>query len=219
MKTSTATGAMLIAIGLLSAGVAMAIEQLAYQTIEQDGAFELRRIEPHVVAETFVEGDFERVGNAGFRRLVAYIGGANRSEASIAMTAPVVQAPSSTEIAMTAPVGQTKVGDRYRMTFLMPSEYTLETLPQPTDARVALRAEPTRSAAAIRYSGFWSRSRYDEHERRLREWVAQRGLEPVGEPVWARYDPPFMPWFLRRNEVLIVVREPALARARTERTQ
>jgi hypothetical protein len=89
----------------------MATEKLAYRTIEQDGHFELRLIEPHVVSETFVEGDFERVGSEGFRRLVAYISGANRTQARISMTAPVVQEPASEEIAMTAPVAQEKVGD------------------------------------------------------------------------------------------------------------
>jgi len=205
-------GVMLIAIGMLTAaGDAMSVEKLAYRTIEQDGRFELRMIEPHVVAETFVEGDFEDVGSEGFRRLVDYIGGANRTQARISMTAPVVQEPASEEIAMTAPVAQEKVGDRYRITFVMPSGYTLESLPQPTDARIRLQAEPGRRVAAIRYSGFWSRSRYDDHERSLREWIQRRGLESVGEPVWARYDPPFMPWFFRRNEILIEVREPVPA--------
>jgi hypothetical protein len=205
---------MLLAIGILTCGDAMAIEKLAYHTIEQDGPFEMRLIEPHVVAETSVEGDFERVGNEGFRRLVAHIGGANRNQARISMTAPVVQEPASEEIATTAPVAQERVGDRYRITFLMPSQYTLETLPQPTDTRIRLSAKPMRNVAAIRYTGFWSRSRYDDHERRLREWIERRGLEPVREPVWARYDPPFMPWFLRRNEVLIEVREPGAETAR-----
>lgn len=186
----------------------MSVEKLAYRTIAQDGRFELRVIESHLVAETFVEGDFDQVGSEGFRRLVGYIGGANRTQAKISMTAPVVQEPASEEIAMTAPVAQEKVGDRYRITFVMPSEYTLESLPQPTDTRIRLRAEPERTVAAIQYSGTWSRSRYDEHERSLREWIRQRNLEPIGEPVWARYDPPFMPWFLRRNEILIGVREP-----------
>ena len=197
----------------------MSVEKLAYRTIEQDGQFELRMIEPHVVAETFVEGDFDNVGNEGFRRLVDYIGGANRTQARISMTAPVVQEPASEEIAMTAPVAQEKVGDRYRITFVMPSEYTLESLPQPTDARIQLRAEPERSVAAIRYSGTWSRSRYEDRERSLHEWIQQRGLESVSEPVWARYDPPFMPWFLRRNEILIEVREmvPATPRGKPER--
>ncbi|MDJ0864772.1 MAG: heme-binding protein [Myxococcota bacterium] len=202
----------------------MAIEKLAYRTIEQDGDVELRRIEPHVVAETYVEGDFERVGTEGFRRLVAYIGGANREEGKIAMTAPVGQGPASEKIAMTAPVGQgsasetiamtapvgqEKVGERYRITFVMPSKYALEDLPQPTDRRIRLREEPARTVAAIRYTGFWSRSRYEAHERRLLEWIQRRGLESVGEPVWARYDPPFMPWFLRRNEILIELPAPS----------
>jgi hypothetical protein len=193
---------------LTTAGDAMSVEKLAYRTIEQDGRFELRMIEPHVVAETLVEGDFEEVGSEGFRRLVDYIGGANRSQDQISMTAPVAQQPASEKIAMTAPVAQEKVGDRYRITFVMPSSYTLENLPQPTDSRIRLRAEPERRVAAIRYSGFWSRARYEDHERSLHEWIRQRGLEPVGEPVWARYDPPFMPWFLRHNEILIEVREP-----------
>jgi effector-binding domain-containing protein len=180
---------LLLAIGLLTAaGDARAIERLSYRTIEQDGDVELRRIESHVVAETFVEGDFERVGNEGFRRLVEYIDSANRKQA---------------EIAMKAPVGQAKVGDRYRITFFMPSKYALEDLPQPTDERIRLREEPARTVAAIRYTGFWSRSRYDVHERKLSEWIQSRGLESVGEPVWARYHAPFMPWFLRRNEILI----------------
>jgi hypothetical protein len=199
---------LLLAIAVLAgAGEVMAFEKLAYRVIEQDEAFELRRIEPHLVAETFVEGDFDDVGNEGFRRLAAYIGGANRSRQEIPMTAPVVQESASEEISMTAPVGQERVGDRYRITFLMPSEYTLESLPEPTDERIALRAEPARTVAAIRYSGFWSRARYEDHERKLREWIERRGLEPVRDPLWARYDPPFMPWFLRRNEILIEVNE------------
>jgi hypothetical protein len=197
-----------MAIALAATGCATAYEQPPSRVLEQEGPFELRRIGPHVVAETLVDGDFDDVGNEGFRRLAAYIGGANRSRQEISMTAPVSQAAASEKIAMTAPVGQERAGDRYRITFLMPAKYTLETLPEPTDARIALRAEPARSVAVIRYSGSWSRARYQEHEARLRGWIAQRGLEPQGEPVWARYDPPFAPWFMRRNEIIIEVREP-----------
>ncbi|MHC4934158.1 MAG: SOUL family heme-binding protein [Planctomycetota bacterium] len=171
----------------------MAIEKLGYRTIEREGRFEVRRIHPHVVAETFVEGDFDSVGSAGFRRLVRYIGGANRAQAKISMTAPV---------------GQERVGDRYRITFIMPSDYSLASLPHPNDSRIRLSAEEARTVAAIRYTGCWSRSRYDDHEKRLREWIRGRSLEVVGEPVGARYDPPFVPWFLRRNEIMIEVREP-----------
>ena len=181
----------------------MAIERLAYETLESDGPFQVRRIRPHVVAETLVEGGFETVGNVGFRRLVAYISGENRTRESFAMTTPVGQARPSQKLAMTAPVGQARIGDRYRITFLMPQALSLDELPEPLDARVRLVEEPARTVAAIRYRGFWTRSRYDEHEQRLRDWMGKRGLAAAGAPEWARYHPPFMPWFLRRNEIWI----------------
>ena len=106
---------------------------------------------------------------------------------------------------MTAPVNQERAGEKWRITFLMPSRYSLETLPEPLDSRVKLVEIPPRLLAAIKYSGTWGRERYEDKERRLRELILQRGLKIVGEPIFARYNPPFMPWFLRRNEVLIPV--------------
>jgi hypothetical protein len=97
------------------------------------------------------------------------------------------------------------VGGKWRITFLMPPQYRLETLPEPLDARVTLTKVPGKLMAALSYSGTWSRGRYEDKEKRLKELIRQRGLKIVGEPVFARYNPPFMPWFLRRNEVLIPV--------------
>jgi len=184
----------------------MAIEEAKYTVLEKDGRFELRQYEPYIVAETFVEGDFKEVGDVAFRRLYGYISGNNRKKEEIAMTAPVTQEADSQKIAMTAPVGQEQVDGRWRITFVMPAQYTMETLPQPLDPDVTLRKEPGRLIAAIRYSGTWSRRRYMEQEVRLREWIQARGLQQVGQPIFARYNPPFMPWFLRRNEVLIPVK-------------
>ena len=87
----------------------------------------------------------------------------------------------------------------------MPSKYTLETLPAPLDERITLKKEPGALMAAIRYSGTWSGERYQTHLAQLLAWVQAQGWRKAGEPVWARYDPPFMPWFLRRNEVLLPV--------------
>lgn len=189
--------------------VARAVEQALYQVERSDGAYELRSYPPRVVAEMRLEGSFEDVGNDAFRPLAAYIGGGNRSRASIAMTAPVTQESSSEKIAMTAPVTQESDGSSFRVCFVMPANRSLETLPEPTDPRVILREEPARTLAAIRYRGTWTESRYRENLERLRAWVAAQGLVQSGAPpVWARYDPPFMPWLLRRNEVLIEV-EPA----------
>ena len=190
---------------LLVAKSAMAIEKAKYTVVEKEDDFEVRQYEPQIVAETYVEGDLEAVGDEGFRRLYGYISGDNQKKQSISMTAPVGQESDSEKIAMTAPVGQEKKDNRWRITFLMPAEYTLETLPQPTDSRVKLVQDPGRLMAAIRYSGTWSEAGYEENKALLEGFIIKRGLIKAGEPIWARYDPPFMPWFLRRNEVLIPV--------------
>ncbi len=104
---------------------AMAIERAKYTVVEKEGNFELRQYEPYIVAETIVEGDFDEVGNEGFRRLFDYISGKNRKQQSISMTAPVSQEAESEKISMTAPVNQVRVGEKYRITFLMPTKYTI----------------------------------------------------------------------------------------------
>ena len=187
----------------------MAIEEAPYTTVEQRGNYELRQYQPYVVAETVVEGSFEDVGSEAFRRLFGYISGRNRSAKSIAMTAPVEQAAAAEKIAMTAPVTQEKSGDRWRVAFVLPSSYTLATAPQPDDPSVTLALSPERLVAAVRYSGTWSRARYEENLQALERFIVGEGLESAGEPTFARYDPPFMPWFLRRNEILIPVQRAA----------
>ena len=205
-KLKSITRLALISIGMFLIGsAAMAIEKASYEIKKKKGNFELRLYDNYIVAETIVTGDFKDVGNEGFRRLYKYISGHNRKNRSISMTAPVNQEADSEKIAMTAPVGQEKVADKWRITFLMPSEYTLATLPEPLDQRVTIRQETGRLIAAIRYSGSWSQEKYRHNKDQLELLILNNGLKPIGPPVWARYDPPFMPWFLRRNEVLIPV--------------
>ncbi len=206
LKFTTRTCLWIFIVGLFAVGgSAMAIEKAKYEVLERAKNFELRQYAPRIVAETMVEGKFEEVGNKGFRLLYDYINGNNVSKQSISMTAPVTQEAGSEKIAMTAPVSQELAGEKWRITFLMPLEYTLETLPQPLDKRIKLKQEPGSLMAAIQYSGTWSQKRYEEKKSLLQVEIEKRGLRPVGVPVWARYDPPFMPWFLRRNEVLIPV--------------
>ncbi len=190
---------------LLVAKSAMAIEKAKYTVLEKEDDFEIRQYDSQIVAETYVDGDLEDVGNEGFRLLYGYISGDNKKKQSISMTASVGQEAGSEKIAMTAPVKQEKKDNQWRITFLMPAEYTLETLPEPNDNRVKLKADPGRLMAAVRYSGTWSEEGYEENKALLEEYLQKRGLTKAGEPVWARYDPPFMPWFLRRNEVLIPI--------------
>ncbi|NTW36910.1 MAG: heme-binding protein [Syntrophobacteraceae bacterium] len=186
----------------------MATEEAKFTVLEKRGDFELRRYEPQIVAETVVRGDFSSVGNEAFQRLFGYISGGNRKSRSIPMTAPVSQESQSEKIAMTAPVSQEQVGDQWRLAFVMPAQYKLADLPEPNDSRVSLREIPGRTMATLSYSGTWSKKRYDKKMEILLGRMNELGLRPIGEPVFARYNPPFTPWFLRRNEILIPVERP-----------
>lgn len=196
-----------IAAVLISSGVsnAMAIEVARYEVIEKTGDFEIRDYAGHILAETVVEGNLEDAGSKAFNKLFRYISGANRSRGKVAMTAPVSQQPAGEKIAMTAPVGQQRAVDNWVVSFMMPEAYTLETLPEPDDPSVTLREVPTRRMAAVRYSGFWSEKNYSRHKAELESWIDSKNLMMTGEAIWARYNAPFTPWFLRRNEVLIPV--------------
>jgi len=178
---------------------AMATDGPRYTVVQTYDAFEVRRYEPYLVAETVVNAAPEDAGNKGFRLLANYIFGRNKGARKIEMTSPVAQ--SSTKIAMTAPVAQSASAGGYVIQFAMPREWTLATLPEPLDANVTLREVPARRLAVIGYSGTWSQSRYQEHLKKLEDAVASAGLRWQGAPVWARYDPPWTPWFLRRNEI------------------
>ncbi|SCE69207.1 SOUL family heme-binding protein [Micromonospora mirobrigensis] len=183
-------------------------EQQPYQVLTQHPGFELRRYPAHLVAEVRVQGAFEQAGNEAFRPLAGYIGGANRSRRSIAMTAPVVQEPGGSEkIAMTAPVVQEE-GDQpdcWLVRFVLPAELTAATAPEPEDPRITVREVPELLAAAARFSGRWSARRFDEQARALGRAVTAAGLSPTGAVRYARFDPPWKPWFLRRNEVVLPV--------------
>jgi len=194
--------AALISIGAVDA---MAIEEAEYEVIKQDDKFEIREYAPHILAETVVDGNLEDAGNEAFKRLFRYISGENKSRDKVAMTAPVSQQPTSEKISMTAPVSQQRVEESWAVSFMMPGSYTLETLPEPADPKVTLRQVPARQMAAVRYSGFWSEKGYLKNKLELEAWIQKMGLGIMGDPIWARYNPPFVPWFMRRNEILIPV--------------
>ncbi len=183
-------------------------EQQPYAVIRSYGDFELRRYDAHVVAEVTVPGPRDSAGNRAFRSLVGYIGGKNDAGRSMAMTAPVVGAPATgRKLAMTAPVVQQPADTGFTVAFVLPAGETLETLPTPTDEAVTVRAVLAETAAALRYSGRWSESGYADAELRLRASVVAAGLTASGPARWARFDPPWTPWFLRRNEIVLPVRD------------
>ncbi|TQO19559.1 SOUL heme-binding protein [Rhodoglobus vestalii] len=181
-------------------------EKQPFDLVATEGTIEVRRYPEHVVAETEVSADFEDAGNRAFRFLFGYISGDNTAQQSIDMTSPVVQAKSQ-RVAMTAPVVQTGAGGNYTVAFVLPASFDEASAPLPTRSEVSLRTVPARLVAAMRFTGRWSKSSFDKHVTRLLSGVTDAGLTTIGEPWFARFDPPLTPSFLRHNEVLVEVAE------------
>lgn len=202
-----------IGIAALGGAVAFAqyrnIEKPAYEVVISDEQFELREYAPIIVAEVTHTGDRRRASSAGFRRLAAYIFAEDRPEGGerIAMTAPVMQerVDQDQRIAMTAPVmqEQTETGV-WRTRFVMPSHFTMETLPTPP-SDITLTEMPARKVAAVRFSGVARQSDLNKMEARLTEWLGEQELTPTGQFEYAFYDAPMVPGPLRRNEVMVEV--------------
>jgi len=204
VRSSALIGSALLVISV-AGGCAINIEEAKYEVVSKTENFEIRDYAPHVVAETGVDGTLEDAGNKAFQRLFGYISGGNRSHNKISMTAPVSQELANKKIKMTSPVGQQRIEGGWVVSFTMPVSQTIEALPVPEDQRVKLRQVPACRMAAVRYSGIWSEKRYLRYKQELEAWIEKNGFRIIGEPVWARYNPPFTPWFLRRNEILIQV--------------
>ena len=178
-----------------------ATEEPSYQVIQTLENIEVRAYDTYTVAEVVVPGPAAEAGNQAFPILAGYIFGKNKGERKFAMTAPVTQAAEPFKLEMTAPVTQTTAPGGFRVQFVLPRGVTMASAPEPLDARVMLRdIAPTR-VAVIRFSGFWSDANYIEHLNKLQLALRSANLVSVGDPVYSRYNAPFTPWFLRRNEI------------------
>ncbi len=186
-------------------------EEQPCQIVRSYESFEVRRYPEHLLAEVVTDGSFENAGSLAFRPLFAYLGGANRSNQKIAMTAPVVQDAASEKIAMTSPVLQQGNEEQeggtgtspFRVAFVLPESFTIDNAPRPTSPLVNLRIVPEGLAAAIIFSGRWSAMSYERQLKTLRGALRAAKLTSEGAPRFARFDSPIKPWFLRRNEILL----------------
>ena len=183
-----------------------AVEEPDYEVVRNLGNVELRRYAPYVVAGVVLDAPAEDAGSQAFPILAGYIFGKNKGDRKFAMTAPVTQTVVPLRMDMTAPVTQAAVAGGMRVEFVLPKGVTLATAPEPVDPRVQLREEQAATWAVIRYSGTWSQSNYLEHLEELRAALQAAGVATQGEPVLARYNPPFTPWFMRRNEIWLALR-------------
>jgi len=167
------------------------VEQQRYDVMETlPSGVEIRSYPEHQVISVDVRGALSDAGNIGFGPLVSYISGYNLSGEKIAMTAPVIQAPEGT--------------DQHRISFVLPDKPGA-TWPEPADPRVTLETKPRSLVAALGFRGYWRESHVVEHEGKLQRAVEGSGYRAVGEPYFARYNPPSVPGMFRRNEVLVAV--------------
>ena len=200
----------LILIALTLTGAAMATEEPKYSVLEKEPPFEIRSYAPLIIAEVQVDGDLDEASSQGFRLIAAYIFGQNQVNQKIAMTAPVTvedQVPKSAKIAMTAPVGIESNAGRWTVSFVMPAEYSMETIPKPINPQVQLRQMPALKKAVIGFSGFYNAQKVAEKTLELEQWMRARNLSAAGAPNFARYNPPWTLPFMRRNEIMINLRD------------
>lgn len=208
----------LLVFTLFFASSAMAIEESKYTVIEKSEPYELREYAPQILAEVQVEGDLDTASGEGFRLIAAYIFGKNQVQEKISMTTPVTIESSgegkSQKIAMTTPVtieasnsnNMTSAKSEWKVTFVMPSEYTPSTLPKPLDPRVQIREIPAEKKAVVVFSGRYNEEKVAEEIKALQGWIQTKNLQVIGPPQFARYNPPWTLPFFRRNEILIQVR-------------
>ena len=204
MNTRTKFFALLLLMTTLKAN---AIEMPDYEVVYTDGSVEYRQYEPYIVAETVVKNSSSYRGssNEGFMRLLRYITGANESQSDIAMTAPVQQTPASEKIDMTAPVQRNEIEEGWRVAFMLPTSFTMDTAPTPTNNEISLRLIPKQLMAVIRYSGRWTERNFNRHKEQLLESLEESNIKTIGVAESAAYDAPYVLPFLRRNEVMIEV--------------
>ncbi|MBL8225440.1 MAG: heme-binding protein [Chromatiales bacterium] len=208
----------------------MPTDKPRYEVLARAGAIEVRRYAPIIVAETFVEGELGPAGSEGYRRLLSYISGYNRARREIdcpgrllkaetgnrpaaaspptafvpaATTPAAAGTPAGESIPMTAPMGQRPEGAGYWVSFVMPSTLSLVTLPQPSHPQIRLRELAARTVAVIRFRGWWRPRTVKRYRQELEQWMRGAALKAAGEPVYARYNPPYVPPFMRRNEILM----------------
>ena len=196
-------GGVLLTAAVLSGPIASDVEQAKYEILEKHEKIELRKYQPMIIAEVEVTGERKEAINKGFKLIADYIFGNNTSSQKIAMTAPVLQNQSE-KIAMTAPVVQENVSDQlWKVHFVMPASYSIETLPRPNNNLVKLKNIESKRFVVIKFSGMAGNESIESHTLELKHFVDENRLTAKSLPIYAFYNPPWTLGFLRRNEIML----------------
>lgn len=182
------------------------VSEPSFKVVKQSNGYTIRKYEDYIVAKVKVNGPYEKSMNEGFRILAGYIFGANTSKASIKMTAPVVEENKSESISMTAPVIEENSSNEERIvSFVMPKQYTLATLPFPNDQRIKFEQIPSHYAAVLTYSWYNTDQRVKEKKAELLNLLSQDAIPALSVPQGARFNPPWTIPFMLRNEVMVKI--------------
>ena len=198
--------ALILIVGVLAGPVMSNVEKPDYKVIQSEQNIEIRQYEPMIIAEVEVDGKREDAIRDGFRLLADYIFGNNTVQQVISMTAPVQQKENQ-NIAMTAPIQQKSTGKSWRMSFVMPSKYSMDSLPVPNNNRVRLKEILTKKFVVIEFSGTNSNENVTEHKNQLMNYIEENQIKINDSPKYAFYNPPWSLPFLRRNEVMIEINQ------------
>jgi hypothetical protein len=183
-------------------------ETLGYNIIKQDGDFEIRQYNSYITAQVEVLSDMRDATSAGFMKLFNYISGNNISKAKIEMTIPVTeeQVSVSQKIPMTAPVTTEKMANNaYIVSFIMPSNASLDMLPEPKDKSITFKQVPEHQAAVITFHGRMREELAEKKIKELNEWLLKNHMKPKSNFILAQFNPPWIPGFLRKNEVIVEI--------------
>lgn len=175
-------------------------ESLGYEVLESKKDYEIRKIKDHLIAETEISGGFGSAGNQAFNILAGYIFGNNKKKQKIAMTTPVISEESE-KIAMTTPViSEAGTRDKKNVSFVMPSKYTMENIPEPLDSRVNIKEIKGKKVAVLKFRGFKNEKVFEQKIEEIKKSL-QRDKLQYGKISVARYNPPWTPPMMQRNEV------------------
>lgn len=187
MKTLSRLCAAFVLAALLLSPAASATELPDYKVVKSDGAIEVRDYPSLLIAEVTVSGERGQAASRAFRKLAGFIFGGNDSDTSIAMTAPVVQIPMDS--------------GEWVVNFMMPNQFTAETLPTPNDPAVRVSLSPPEQTISIRFNGRGTERNLSRHTEKLDRYIADNDVKINGSHFYAFYDAPMVPGMFRRNEV------------------
>lgn len=198
----------------------MAVEEPHYSVLYKQDNFEVREYPPMLIAKTIIKGDMSEASRKGFQIIADYIFGNNQSSnteetTKISMTAPVSISPDVIQSIHTpVTIKPTLIAEHFdnaqiwQVSFVMPSEYNLQTIPKPNNPSIQLIELPTRYLVINRYSGLNTNEKITAKIDELSKWAHEHAFVVIGEAQLARYNPPWTLPMFRRNEIFIEINKP-----------